>query len=103
MVSNSFPHFGRIDDFLKNPRNAKFAALYHDSADELKQKILAARAKFATFDSVFAFLVEEIQKKRAALKGKRRMISVMLHYMYANCDIGSKKLTTTMLTEDAHA
>jgi hypothetical protein len=48
-------------------------------------------------------LVEEIQKKRAALKGKRRMISVMLHYMYANCDIGSKKIPTTALTDNAHA
>ncbi|WP_461329790.1 ABC-three component system protein [Bradyrhizobium diazoefficiens] len=54
-------------------------------------------------DSVFAFLIEEIQKKRVALKGKRRMISVMLHYMYANCDIGSKKLPTTPMTDNAHA
>jgi hypothetical protein len=103
IVSNSFPHFGRIDHFLKNPRNTHIAALYHDSADELKQKILAARSHFETFDNVFAFLIEEIQKKRAALKGKRRMISVMLHYMYANCDIGSKKLPTTPMIDNAHA
>lgn len=102
IVNNSFPHFARIDHFLKNPRNTQIAALYHDSADELKQKILAAGADFATFDNVFAFLIEEIQKKRAALKGKRRMISVMLHYMYANCDIGSKKLPTTTLADNAH-
>jgi hypothetical protein len=32
------------------------------------------------------------------------MISVILHYMYVNCDIGSKKLPsqTTPTTEDAH-
>lgn len=103
IVNNSFPHFSRIDHFLSNPRNTEIAALYHDSADELKQKILAARPQFETFDSVFAFLIEEIQKKRVALKGKRRMISVMLHYMYANCDIGSKKLPTTPMTDNAHA
>jgi hypothetical protein len=103
IVNNSFPHFGRIDHFLKNPRNTAITALYHDSADELKQKILAARAQFDTFDDVFAFLIEEIQKKRVALKGKRRMISVVLHYMYANCDIGSKKLPIAPIADDAHA
>jgi len=103
MVNYSFPHFARIDHFLRNPRNTEIAALYHDSADELKQKILAAGPHFETFDNVFAFLIEEIQKKRVALKGKRRMISVMLHYMYANCDIGSKKLPTTPITDNAHA
>lgn len=103
MVSNSLPHFSRIDHFLKNPRNTTIAALYHDSADELKQKILLKRREFETFDDVFAFLYEEIQQKRAALKGKRRMISVLLHYMYANCDIGSKKIEKLNGTvEDAH-
>jgi hypothetical protein len=84
------PHFDKIDRFLKNPRNAELAALYHDAADELKQKILVNRTQFESFDKVFVFLYEEIQKERAALRGKRRMISILLHYMYFNCDIGSK-------------
>lgn len=90
IIADSMPHFEKVDRFLKNPRNAPLAALYHDAADELKQKILVNRAHFESFDKVFAFLYEEIQKERAALHGKRRMISILLHYMYFNCDIGSK-------------
>lgn len=102
IASNSMPHFAKIDSFLKNPRNTDLVALYHDSADELKQKILIYRDKFDAFDSVFAFLYEEIQKCRPALKYKRRMISILLHYMYANCDIGSKKVDEVG-AQDAHA
>jgi hypothetical protein len=94
VVSDSMPHFARIEEFLKNPRNTAFASLYHDSADELKAKILIARAKFELFDDVFAFLYERIQTQRPALKGKRRLISILLHYMYCNCDIGDKSFTS---------
>jgi hypothetical protein len=103
IINGSMPHFARIEDFLKNPRNENFANLYHDAADELKQKILANRAKFVTFDDVFAFMYEEIQTKRSALKGKRRLISILLHYMYFNCDIGSKDARVATAATNAHA
>ncbi len=90
IVADSMPHFEKVETFLKNPRNKDLAGLYHDSADELKQKILVHRADFASFDNIFGFLYEEIQRDRATLRGKRRMISILLHYMYCNCDIGSK-------------
>lgn len=103
IIADSMPHFEKVEAFLKNPRNDKLAALYHDAADELKQKILVNRSEFPTFDSVFAFLYEEIQKERSALKGKRRMISVLLHYMYCNCDIGSKHPASDLVATDADA
>jgi ABC-3C protein len=103
IINGSMPHFPRIEDFLKNPRNKSFANLYHDAADELKRKILASRSKFSTFDDVFAFMCEEIQTKRAALRGKRRLVSILLHYMYCNCDIGSKDAGVTLDASDAHA
>ena len=101
IVANSMPHFDKVEGFLKNPRNAGLAALYHDAADELKQKILTHRDQFYTFDDVFGFLYEEVQKERFALKGKRRMISVLLHYMYCNCDIGSKHHVPKVVVADA--
>ncbi len=52
------PHFSRIEDFLKNPRNGEYAALYHDAADELKQKILANRAKFGVFKKLLCVLFD---------------------------------------------
>jgi hypothetical protein len=102
VVNGSMPYFARIEDFLKNPRNKEFAVLYHDAADELKQKILTNRAKFDVFDSVFAFLSEQIQQPRATLRGKRRMVSILLHYMYFNCDIGSKTAGVASGVSDAH-
>jgi hypothetical protein len=103
IVADSMPHFDKVESFLKNPRNANLKALYHDAADELKQKILVNRERFPAFDNVFAFLYEEIQKERSALKGKRRMISVLLHYMYCNCDIGSKHGSIELEAADADA
>jgi len=101
IVADSMPHFDKVESFLKNPRNSGLQALYHDAADELKQKILINRTHFDTFDNVFAFLREEIQKERSSLKGKRRMISVLLHYMYFNCDIGSKHSPTEPVMANA--
>lgn len=88
--AESMLHFGKIERFLKNPRNAEFRELYHDSADELKQKLIVERDQFADFDRVFTFLYDKVQSQREALKGKRRLVSILLHYMYCNCDIGVK-------------
>jgi hypothetical protein len=103
IINGSMPHFQRIEDFLKNPRNKSFASLYHDAADELKRKILVSRSTFSTFDDVFAFVCEEIQTKRTALQGKRRLVSILLHYMYCNCDIGSKDTGAGLDASDARA
>jgi hypothetical protein len=103
VVAHSMPNFPKVESFLKNPRNRHFADLYHDSADELKSKILLTRDKFETFDAVFAFLVDELQRERAALKGKRRLATILLHYMYFNCDIGMKDATEMKTVADALA
>jgi len=103
IVNGSMPHFPRIEEFLRNPRNTEIVGLYHDAADELKQKILLHRAEFDTFDEVFGFLYEHIQVKRAALRGKRRLLTILLHYMYCNCDIGSKHLAPQAEVQDASA
>ena len=103
VVNDSMPHFSRIEDFLKNPRNRQFADLYHDAADDLKEKILVNRAKFKVFDEVFAFLSEQVQNSKEKLRYKRRMVRVLLHYMYCNCDIGSKQIPEPGVPADAHS
>lgn len=90
IVPNSMPHFANITTFLKNPRNRELSNLYADAADEIRQKVFAYRADFESFDKIFPFLYDQIQQKRDALHGKRRMISILLHYMYYMCDIGQK-------------
>ena len=99
--ARSLPYFRQIDDFLKNPRNREFADLYADAASELREKILLHRSKFPNFDHVFSFLYEQIQGQRPALRGRRRHVSILLHYMYCQCDIGSKQLEGEMEIIDA--
>ena len=91
IIDQSMPHFERVSQFLQNPRNATITDLYHDAADELKQKIIIRRAQFGIFDDIFLFMYEQIQEKKTALRGKRRLITIILHYMYFNCDIGIKQ------------
>lgn len=88
--ADSMPHFQRLEAFLRNPRNRAYADRYYDAADELKQKIVVERANFATFDHVLLFLTERVQKANPTLRGRRRLASVLMHYMYMNCDIGTK-------------
>lgn len=99
VVGRSMVHFDKIKRFLRNPRNEQFSARYHDAADELKQKILHYKGEFDNFDAVFGFLYDAVQGQRDALKGKRRLVTILLHYMYCNCDIGSKRQPE----ETAHA
>lgn len=99
--SDSVPYFRQIEKFLENPRNRLFADLYADAAAELKQKIILHRLRFPSFDHVFGFLYDEIQSKRESLKGKRRLVSILLHYMYFHCDIGSKTPEAELEAADA--
>ena len=85
---DSMPHFVKIKKFLENPRNSELAGLYHDTADEMKQKITANRSDFDTFDEVLTYLYDGVFSSNVALSGKRRYVSIFLHYMYFDCDIG---------------
>lgn len=85
---NSLVHFKPIQDFLKNPRNEEFRDLYHDTADEIKQKVIAHSAQFDSFDDVLTYLFDLITEGNPLLRRKRKYVSAFLHYMYYNCDIG---------------
>lgn len=88
IVRDSMPHFTEIKDFLENPRNRNLADLYHDAANELKQAIITNRKKFGAFDEVLTFIYEQIIAAQPALRGKKRYVTLFLHYMYCDCDIG---------------
>jgi hypothetical protein len=85
---DSLPHFKRIENFLKNPRNDHYRDLYEDSADEIKRKIIANGSCFDSFDEALTQIADLITDENPSLKGKRRFASIFLHYMYCTCDIG---------------
>lgn len=91
--NQSEPFFAAIKEFLENPRNRELANRYHEAAAELQAKAMAFRDRFGTFDVVFESLCEEIYSRAASTfekPGKKRVLRVVLHYMYANCDLGEK-------------
>ena len=88
MQRESLPHFVRIKAFLEDPRNAEIKDLYHDAADELKQKIITYRKEFITFDEVLTYVYDLIINNNPTLKGKKQLVRLFLHYMYFDCDIG---------------
>jgi hypothetical protein len=72
----SEPYFAAIKSFLENPRNFQ---------------------RFNTFDLVFEQLCEEIwsMSPDEQQPGRKRVLRILLHYMYANCDLGEKPNDTT--------
>ena len=88
IIAYSVRHFSQIQNFLENPRNTGFNDKYHDTADEIKTKLMIYRANFDTFEEVLAHLYDLIIDGNIDLKHRRRLANIFLHYMYCNCDIG---------------
>jgi len=86
---DSLPHFANVKAFLEDPRNEELRALYHDTADDLKAKIIATRQQFTAFDDILIFTCDMIVEGNPSLRGKKRLVRVFLHYMYFDCDIGA--------------
>jgi hypothetical protein len=85
---HSLKFFGPIEDFLKNPRNEELRDLYHDTADEIRAKLVVNGDKFDSFDEALTYLSDYVVSNVPGLRGKKRYVRVFLHYMYWTCDIG---------------
>jgi hypothetical protein len=89
---DSMPFFDDIGRFLKNPRNADLAEKYHVVADELKGQLIVHQAQFESFEHALDAIPRLIQGRSPELQVaiKRRLLKIVIHYMYANCEIGKK-------------
>jgi hypothetical protein len=85
----SEPHFAAIKAFLENPRNAQLAERYHEAATEMQAKAMTFRDRFDAFEQIIEHVCDEVSANFHAF-GKKRVLRVILHYMYANCDFGQK-------------
>lgn len=92
VISRDFSLFRNIQDFLSEPINAEIRDWYDDAVAELNSKITIYRYRFGSFENVIDYIYNYVlQHNHNDLKGNKRLVRVLLHYMYCNCDIGKKK------------
>jgi len=89
---DSMPYFDDIARFLKNPRNAELTDKYHVVANELKEQLIVHASQFQSFEHALSAIPRLIQDRASELQAfaKRRLLKIMIHYMYVNCEIGKK-------------
>jgi hypothetical protein len=87
---NSMPHFNDIEMFLKNPRNEIFKEQYHTVADEFKGQLIVHRERFINFDDALETLYNTIHERCPEIQSARRLVKIVIHYMYVHCEIGLK-------------
>ena len=89
-MSKSLIDFTNIKSFLEDDKNSDLRDYYFDIASELSGLITLKRDNFDIFDEVLVFIYQKIADGSKDLKGGKRHISTLLHYMYMNCEIGLK-------------
>lgn len=80
------PSFKLLDDFFKNPRNKAYMDKYYDISTDIKGKLLVFNTKYNNFDEAIN-LIYDIVTANEEINNKR-IIYILLHYMYCQCDIG---------------
>lgn len=82
--------FDQVTEFLKDPKNRELKSMYKSVAIDLKAKIISKREEFDKFDEVFTIIHNYIMDRhKKVLNNNSRLVYLMLHYMYCNCDIGN--------------
>ena len=90
ILSRSYSEFTEIQNFLEDDKNSDLRDYYFDITSELSGLITLRRDNFDLFDEVFIFIYQKIADGNKELKGGKRHIFTLLHYMYMNCEIGLK-------------
>lgn len=92
VIKRNFEYFNQITTFLSSPINSNTKDLYEDTISELNAKITLRRDEFVEFENLLEeFYDYVINNNENELKGKKKIVRILLHYMYCNCDIGKKE------------
>jgi hypothetical protein len=83
-------YFDEITKFLGDKKNKEYLEKYNNIIDELQAKIITNRSDFIEFNEIFEYYYDFILDRSPDIQNKR-LIRVMLHFMYWNCDIGKDK------------
>lgn len=90
ILSKSLLEFTKIQNFLEDDKNYELREYYFDITSELSSLITLKRDDFNMFEEVLVFIYQKIADGSYELKGGKRHIFTLLHYMYMNCEIGLK-------------
>ncbi|SEN69393.1 hypothetical protein SAMN05444671_2115 [Flavobacterium sp. CF108] len=90
ILSKSLLEFTKIQNFLEDDKNSELRDYYFDITSELSSLITLKRDDFNMFDEVLVFIYQKMADGSYELKGGKRHIFTLLHYMYMNCEIGLK-------------
>lgn len=90
VIKKHYIYFDFIKIFLSDPINLNVKDLYDDTVDELNAKIAVFRNDYAVFENILEELYDHVISSNPDLKFKKRLIRVILNYMYCSCDIGKK-------------
>lgn len=90
MTDHHEPYFVDIQRFLANPANADVKDLYHEIVDELRSKLACHRESFESFEDFLNWFADTA-RERSPEKMKRKVLNVLLSFMYISCDIGVKE------------
>lgn len=92
IIKNSMEDFDKIRLFLSNSINNDIEEIYSDAISELNAKIGLKREQFYEFEQILETCYDNLVRDNAnILKGKKKLVRTLLHYMYCNCDIGIKE------------
>lgn len=91
-LQNNFADFPKIDAFLSDPINENVKDYYEDAINDLNAKISTYRAKYNGFEEIFETIYDMVvNQNRESLNKNKRLVRILLHYMYSKCDIGKKE------------
>ena len=86
-------YFHHLINFLKNPRNKKYKDLYEGTVFDFKGIIISRRSDYETFDEILEDIFSEAYSKLKDKGIEKKLLKVLIHLMYLNCDIGEKELS----------
>jgi len=90
ILKHSLVQFDNIQFFLEADNNSELKDFYYDIVSELNHIITIKRDQFGAFEEIFSFIYQKICDGTTGLKGSKRHVLALLHYMYSSCEIGVK-------------
>lgn len=93
LFKKSYNKFERIKAFLEDPQNEGSKIKYQNSISDLQAEIIIHRNEYGAFENIISHLYKLVlDTNNTKLCNNRELIRVFLHYMYFNCEIGSKDI-----------